>query len=285
MEHKRRSEGWIDTFWKIEAYDPCQVEQPDGRYWFQNLNRVEDWVDLHFVLAGRMLYVDREGPQEVVADHALMFAHQEDSEYGVPPDFDEPLTTAWISFSGKGLREHWALMRRRFGSVFSVGADSLLQRAWQQLADHLRPDTPAAMALASTAVHAFVMQLYAFREQQENPRRSPVDEAVDELLRHPTFAWSLKEVAARHGCAREHLSRVFQRRVGCSPAAYLTRARLAKALDLIRCSTLPIQRIAEESGFGSTHTLARWVRSETGLSPRAVREQGLLTFQQKRRRR
>lgn len=130
------------------------------------------------------------------------------------------------------------------------------------------------MAAVSLAVHGFVLGLFTRLRAQRQARQSAVERAVEELLSHPTATVSLKRLAERCGCSREHLSRVFAERTGLAPAAWLAQERLARALMLLRDTSLPVAAVAEQCGYGSAHTLARQVRAATGRAPRALRARG-----------
>jgi len=272
MSYDRSNKTYSTPFWRVDAFHSGQREVPDGSYWWNNAHRVEKSIVFHYVIKGTLVFVRRQKRQDVQQGWGLLFAHGENSAYGLPASYDEPLLTSWAVLSGAGTLEHWNAIRQRFGSVVHIGQVGPLRRAMNRLGQHVNPSGPAEAELAATAVHTFVMRLYGHLESQQIRSRPPVERAVDELLQYPTYPWSLKEVAARHGCSREHLTRVFTERVGVPPAAYLSLLRLKKALDLLRETSLPIRRVAEQSGFSSVHTMVRWVRAETGKAPGMLRE-------------
>ncbi|MCK6473533.1 MAG: AraC family transcriptional regulator [Planctomycetes bacterium] len=260
-------------FWAVGSFDHRQVVEPNGRWWIENTRRANDGsVILQYALEGRMVFRDGSGSRDVPAGWMAMFAFGEESAYGLPASYGEPFVTEWMQLRGAGLREHIDELRRRFGSVVYIGHNNPLRRMRRRLCDAARPRSVPAWAAAANDVHAFVMRLYMHLEARHAKERPPVARAIDELLRQPEQSWSIKEVAARQGCSREHLARVFRERHGVSPAAYLVRARLAKALELLRETTLPLPLVVEQSGFANKHTLARWVKAQTGLPPGAYRE-------------
>jgi len=265
--------GWpLCTLWAVRAFGLNQREEPTGRWWMDNRPREKRGVIIfQYALKGKMLYRDAHGEREVPAGWAALFSFGEESAYGLPAHFTEAFHTQWLSIEGTGLAEHCALIRARFGSVFKIGADNPLLRSMRELTVHARPRSAEAAALHSAEVYSFLMRLYLHLERQWAKEKAPVERAVDELLSHATAAWSLKEVAQRHGCSREHLSRVFRERTGMPPAAYLIRTRLNRALELLRETSLPIAQIARQSGFSSKFALSRWVRHETGAPPGAYR--------------
>lgn len=260
-------------FWQVRAFDFHQRVEPDGTWWLENRRREpRGLVIFQYAAQGRMLYRDRHGEREVREGWAALFEMGEESAYGLPKAYGAPFHTQWISLEGAGLPEHVRFIRARYGSVFFVGKDSPLRDAMRSLCGRARTPSPAEAALASAAVYDFLMRLYVHLEEQWVRVKPPVERAVDDLLRHPTQALSLKEVAQRHGCSREHLTRVFRARTSASPARYLGRARLLRALELLRETRLPVRQVVEQSGFASSFTLARHVKAETGLAPGAFRE-------------
>ncbi len=272
MEQIEQKSAPTSVFWSVRAFHHHQRVEPRSRWWLRNRERGPwDSIILQYALSGHMVYEDRNGRREVPAEWMAMFAPGEDSAYGLPETATEPFITEWIFLRGSGLREHFDVLRRRFGTVVFIGHRNPLRRLRRQVCDLARPTTAKEAAESSNLIHRYVMRLYAFLEGQDAQQHFPVDRAMNELLRYPTHPWSLKEVAARHGCSREHLTRVFTTRTGHSPAHFLTQARLKEALQLLGETTLPLDRVAEQAGFVSKHNLRRWVRKTTGLTPVAYR--------------
>ncbi len=269
-----------DVFWYLRSYDLRQRVEPDGSFWFDNRGREKKGVViLQYTQGGRMLYRDRHGQREAPAGWATLFSLGEESAYGVPRELGETFHTQYVSLDGAGLLQHWNLIRARYGSVFYMGEDNPLLESMRQLCRRPAPKSAAELILASADVYGFVMRLYTYLDDLWSREKAPVERAMEELLRHASSPASLKEVAQRHGCSREHLTRVFARRVGVPPATWLARARLAKALELLRETRLPVARVAQQCGFSSKHTLARRVRAETGVPPGQYRR----TYARRRR--
>jgi transcriptional regulator GlxA family with amidase domain len=133
------------------------------------------------------------------------------------------------------------------------------------------PRQRSSAETAASAVHAFVMLLFATLQAKSFSTRSPIERAIDDLLGNPTAPWSLKRLADQHGCSREHLAREFRRRVGSTPAAWLNAARVARAIHLLTQSSLPIGEVKKQAGFSSGHTFSRQVKTATGASPQKLR--------------
>lgn len=98
---------------------------------------------------------------------------------------------------------------------------------------------------------------------------------VEALLKHVDAALAetqrLPEVARRAGFSVATFTRVFRRSTGVSFARYVRRRRVELAKALLRTSQLTVERIAQDTGFSSSHQLIRAFKKETGRTPAAYR--------------
>lgn len=101
-----------------------------------------------------------------------------------------------------------------------------------------------------------------------------VGAALAALHARPACAWTLEDLARESGTSRSVLAERFQQIVGSSPIAYLTQWRMMLAANLLRRSTAPLSRIAEEVGYQTDTAFSRAFRREYGLPPGVWRRRG-----------
>lgn len=260
-----------DVLWRISGHGQ-EVYNPGSTYWWANRDRLPvGGVVWQQTLGGRLLLRTPDGDHFAPPGSAALFAYGEPTEYGLPPDATEAYQCRWVAMRGAGLWEHWSVLRRRYGPVIHVEGQIQLHAALDHALGHFgRAGSPDPTEMAE-AVQQFVIQLFAAARQQIAAVRSPVQLAIDDLLRNPTYGWSLKELAAEYQISREHLCRTFASQTGQTPAAFLRQARLNAAIELLSNTMLSVEAVAEQCGLGSAHTLSRLVRKRTGLSPSALR--------------
>jgi transcriptional regulator GlxA family with amidase domain len=82
---------------------------------------------------------------------------------------------------------------------------------------------------------------------------------------------SLSTIAKHARMSTRSLSRRFREQVGSSPAQWLARARVRRVQHLLETTRLPIERIAEKTGFGSSAVLRQHFVSSVGTSPTSYR--------------
>lgn len=96
--------------------------------------------------------------------------------------------------------------------------------------------------------------------------------ALVAMHERPAEPWTLDSLAHVAGMSRSRFADVFAQTVGQPPARYLAGFRIALAQDALRRGE-PLERIAEQVGYGSGAALSRAFSAECGLSPRQWRRQ------------
>jgi transcriptional regulator GlxA family with amidase domain len=102
-------------------------------------------------------------------------------------------------------------------------------------------------------------------------QREPIRALQSFVTEHPEAALDLPAMASRAGMSVRHFTRVFRSEVGATPAAYVESIRLDSARRLIETTALSVERVAAETGFGTSESLRRAFARGVGLSPREYR--------------
>jgi len=113
---------------------------------------------------------------------------------------------------------------------------------------------------------------FSVRMRADPEVREPLREVLDAITAEPAADHRLAALSRRAGFSERHLSRVFLRELGTTPARYVEATRLEAARALLESSDAPLDVIARESGLGSAETLRRTFNREVGISPHAYRQ-------------
>jgi AraC-like DNA-binding protein len=255
------------TIWRVATFGDNYVAPHDSWHHDNRQRTPANMVVFQYVLAGRMVYEDATGKFPVEPNAAALFRHGEQSAYGVARDSVARFQTMWIGFYGAGLIQQTDALRAEYGSIFRFGRDTTIRDLMRQLMALADPHARNDPLVIADAVHHLFTRLIHHARQARRSTLTPVERAIDDLQRYPLTAWSMKALAQRHGVSREHITRVFTERFGQSPASYVAERRLARAMELLEQTSLPIVAVARQAGYGTTHSLARHVRKKTGQSP------------------
>jgi AraC-like DNA-binding protein len=118
------------------------------------------------------------------------------------------------------------------------------------------------------------VELHQRRERHER-LPDPIRRVLEQMDRNYGKKWSVAELARVAGWSPAHLQEEFRRRVGTSPHQWLLQRRLRGVRERLLSTPDPVKRIAVESGFADSASLAHVFRARFGISAKAFRERYL----------
>ncbi|TDE10126.1 GlxA family transcriptional regulator [Jiangella asiatica] len=95
---------------------------------------------------------------------------------------------------------------------------------------------------------------------------------LDAISADPAGDHRLSALSSRAGFSERHLSRLFARELGTTPARYVEQVRVEAARALLETSDAPLDVIARLSGLSSAETLRRSFTRDAGVTPHAYRQ-------------
>jgi len=107
--------------------------------------------------------------------------------------------------------------------------------------------------------------------EQTTPRPEAVQTALQIIGQEYASALDLPLLAKRSGVSPQHLMRLFQKHVGCSPIRFLWQTRTHEAERMLAETGLSVSEIADRCGFQNVFHLSRLIRKRTGRSPTRLR--------------
>ena len=107
---------------------------------------------------------------------------------------------------------------------------------------------------------------------QQPGTAGPIGEVQSWILQNLTADLCVENLAEKAAMSPRNFTRVFTREAGVSPARYVTEARLAAARQLLEQTRDPLERVAEQSGFGTSINLRRIFEKQLHLTPGEYRQ-------------
>ena len=114
-------------------------------------------------------------------------------------------------------------------------------------------------------------QAQYIRHPIPQPSPAPTAQARVWALEHLDRPITLAEMAAQVRMSVRTFTRRFRDELGASPGQWLTQQRVERARHLLESSDLPIDRVAEQAGFGTSASLRQHLLAAAGVSPQAYR--------------
>lgn len=127
---------------------------------------------------------------------------------------------------------------------------------------------------------SYLKKLFAFAIAERdrvsgNRYGSLIDTAKQYLAEHfESNEISLNTVAAQVGVSSSYFSSIFKQETGQSFVEYLTKLRIDKACELLRCTTLRTSEIGERVGYNDPHYFSATFKKVTGISPKDYKNGG-----------
>jgi transcriptional regulator GlxA family with amidase domain len=118
---------------------------------------------------------------------------------------------------------------------------------------------------------------FSVRLQAEPVERAGLRALLDGIASDPAGDHRLAALSRRAGFSERHLTRLFGRELGTTPARYVERIRIEAARALLESSDAPLGTIARETGLGSAETLRRAFLRSSGVTPDAYRRRFVTT--------
>src|SRR3954471_22347405 len=114
---------------------------------------------------------------------------------------------------------------------------------------------------------------FAAKRQSTIDRRRALYEEAGEILEHEYESdLALDQVALRVAASRRQLQRAFAEAGETTFRAYLQRVRMARAAELLRASSLPVNRVATAVGYRQPAQFAKAFRRHHGSPPSTFRD-------------
>lgn len=101
---------------------------------------------------------------------------------------------------------------------------------------------------------------------QQTATCGPINDLLAWLLENLTADLSVDKLAEKVAMSPRNFTRVFTRETGASPARYVAEARLAAARQRLEQTHETLDRIAEQTGFGSSINLRRLFEKQLNLT-------------------
>jgi transcriptional regulator GlxA family with amidase domain len=113
---------------------------------------------------------------------------------------------------------------------------------------------------------------FSVRMQTGATARSSLRALLDAIAENPAGDHRMAALSARVGFSERHLTRVFARELGTTPARYVEQMRVEAARVLLEGSDAPIDVVARRCRLGSPESLRRSFTREVGVTPHVYRQ-------------
>ena len=192
-------------------------------------------------------------------------------------DGDEPWTYVWVGFGGKraaeivsqlGLSmEHPIFRSDKADTLYDIVKDMMDHNTFST-EDVLRRNGLLSLFLSEIASTTIITEHKASSTKGNNY----VQKAQAFIRQNYCNPIKITDVASYVCVNRSYLYTLFVNELGLSPQQYLTSYRIAKAVELLQLTDLPIESIAISCGYSDPLVFSKAFRMEKKISPSGYRK-------------
>jgi len=179
-----------------------------------------------------------------------------------------PATLLWFHFAPG---RQWDVLVAEAGCARQSPNLAILHAALQALLlEHVAPEPSAHDAcdhLSGLILHYLQRELMPSASSSERDAHRRLTELWDTLNGTLAHAWSVADMAVQVHMSEGHFNRTVRRLYGLSAMAMLVRLRMESAAMLLRTSSLGLEDVAREVGYGSAHAFSDAFQRHMGCRP------------------
>ncbi|QHW30793.1 AraC family transcriptional regulator [Paenibacillus rhizovicinus] len=135
------------------------------------------------------------------------------------------------------------------------------------------------LALYEVSCKGLLLSLLAYLIRHSDPSMALPEGNIQAVRRHLHAKWNsevtLEELSGMFNISKYYLVRTFKKHYETTPIQYHRQIRIDKAKQLLRYTTISIQHISDQLGFGSIHAFSRAFKMAEGMPPIAYRTASL----------
>jgi len=158
---------------------------------------------------------------------------------------------------------------------------SPLQIALQLLSAELEQAAPGSDAVTKSLVD--VLFHYIFRNWLDQNAKAgcswsqalkdeQLQKAISVMHSQPEKDWTVDDLAFVAGLSRAAFAQKFKKVTGDTPAHYLAKVRIQRAMDLLRATSQTLEKIAESVGYNDSFVFSKAFKRIQGISPREYKK-------------
>jgi len=230
----------------------------------------------HYIISGRgeLMYINRKGENKSCKldnRQGFMLYPRQISTYIA--DFNDPWEYVWLEFDG--LRIHSML-----GAAGLTEDTPIYSARSSELREKMSGEMIYIAEHSSASPYHLIGHLYLFFDyliRSVSPARTTEHSRLRDYYVHEAIVFiehnfsrdiTIEDIAGVCGLNRSYFGKIFKEALGKSPQEFLVAYRMAKAVELLRLTQMPVGDIGAAVGYENPLHFSRAFKHVYGISPR-----------------
>lgn len=243
----------------VVADFPLTTDNAQGR---------EDYY-LIYMLGGTMDVYLEDGVHKAVPGNVIFFPPH--YHYRYVYSGGEELSYLWVHFTGSYAKR--LLVECGLGAdacIYDTDCDNKIAAGFRKMFDIFESGSRLWRQELACALESLILKAAAAVDV------STRDRSFERSVRYIHSSYhkdiQIPELAKMENLSYSGYIKLFKRRMGMPPSAYLIKLRMNAACDLLRNTDMSIKQIGISVGYDDAHFFSRLFKKHTGVSPQSYRE-------------
>ncbi|MBQ8551903.1 MAG: helix-turn-helix transcriptional regulator [Clostridia bacterium] len=223
---------------------------------------------LIYMLGGTMDVFLEDGIHKVVSGNVILFPPHYHYRYIYKGG--EELSYLWVHFTGSyasRFLEECGL--EVLAGIYNTSCDNKITGGFQKMFDIFESGSRLWRQELACALEALILKVAAAVDV--STRERGFEKSVRYI--HSSYHKDIQipELAKMENLSYSGYIKLFKRRMGMPPSAYLIKLRMNAACDLLRNTDMSIKQVGVSVGYSDAHFFSRLFKKHTGVSPQSYR--------------
>lgn len=236
---------------------------------------VKDYLLMYFKTP--FLYKDPDTLKTCDAYHYILYPPHTSAEHG---SYKVGFVNDWVFFDGKSAKEIIERFNLPFCTPFYIDKYSIIEPYINKIEAELKLKNNCYKHQISALVTEMLVNVgrqYEYSAQKTHTAFSVINNARIYMLNHIENDISIQDLAKRYNYSVSRFCVLYKKFFSSTPAEDLIKARIEKAITLLKYQNTSITETAELCGFSSIHYFSRKFKEKTGVSPSYYLNNGHIT--------
>jgi AraC family transcriptional regulator len=255
-----------------------EIRASPGYDWNGRRRGKDRFALFQYTLSGSGLLEFHGRRYDVRPGTAMLLYFPDDNRYWLPAGGRWEFF--YLCLNGEEIMKTWQFIVNKDGPLISFAPESgIVKTAVKLCLNILRNQikTPwQASAAAYDLAMALLARLVPESSREERHERIPrIKQAIEYCHQNLGASIGVEDLASAAGYSRYHFTRLFQASEGLGPGEFLLRARMQRALELLKFTDHRVKTVARLCGFQSSGYFCKAFRKIYGVSPGIFRNSGM----------
>lgn len=226
---------------------------------------VKDYLLMYFKTP--FLYKDEEGLKTCKEYHYILYPPYTSAEHG---SYKVGFVNDWIFFDGNSAKEIIESFNFPLCTPFYIDKHSLIEPYISKIESELKFKSNCYKEQISALVTEMLVNVgrqYEYSDQNTHTAFASIYNARIYMLNHIEEEITIKDIAKYSSYSVSRFCVLYKKFFSITPVEDLIKARIEKAITLLKYQNTSITETAKLCGFTSIHYFSRKFKEKTGLSP------------------